>query len=165
MLHLGGIEESLPRAAPWKNKGQKKVEGLGRGVQTSCRELSSENGNFSSFFSFLFFSFLFFSLLCSIFLLALLSRTVVSLQSLVRWSVTFATATQPPQTPVDPEWHEIKLVSFGMGISFASAMRVPANAPATRPNYDRGPVPDRFPSSHRPAVSRRDKERDLPRIS
>ena len=91
------------------------------------------------FFSFLFYAFHLPSR-------PLLSRSVFRLPSLARWSVTFATAMQPPQTPVDSEWHEIKLVSFGMGISFASAMRVPANAPAARSNYDRGPVLDRFPS-------------------
>lgn len=58
------------------------------------------------------------------------------------FSLLFATppAAPPPKqrstTPIDLKWHEIKLASEGVGISFASRVRVSANAPRARSNYD-----------------------------
>ena len=42
----------------------------------------------------------------------------------------------PSWPPIGPKCHEIKLVFDRLGISFASTVRVPANAPRTRPSRD-----------------------------
>lgn len=45
-------------------------------------------------------------------------------------------ATPLSASSIGPKCHEIKLVFDRLGISFASAVRVPANAPRTRPSRD-----------------------------
>lgn len=68
--------------------------------------------------------------------LTLLFRPVFSLLFASPQAARSNPTAQRSATPIDLKWHEIKLASDGVGISFASCVRVPANAPRARSNYD-----------------------------
>lgn len=133
MLHLGGIKKVCRELLRGKIRARRKWRGLvvvfKRVVENFCRRMET----FSLFFVPPFF--------LSCFSLFPIPKPSFPLS--VSVSVSVSPLHLPPvsacnstQTPIDLKWHEIKLVSSGMGISFASATRVSTNAPRTRPNYD-----------------------------
>ena len=158
MLHLGGIEKSSPRAAPWKNKGQKKVEGLGRGVQTSSNENFSRRMETSSLFL-LFFSFLRVPSSFSPLAFSLRLPSAVS-RALVRYLCHRDAASANP-CRLRVARNKTRFLWDGNFICFRDACSRKRTSRTFELRSGTGSRSLPLPLS----VSRRDKERDLPRIS